>query len=125
MTTKLTVREFFERFPDDEACLNHIMDVRFGLRHVCRKCGVESTFHRLANGRAHSLAPIVATMSIRLPGRFFRTRGRRSNSGSMRSISLSRRATACPARNCSAQLGVTYKTAWRMGMKIREADRQG
>ena len=32
---RLTVGEFFARFPDDDACLNHIMEVRYGLRHTC------------------------------------------------------------------------------------------
>ena len=36
-----------EEAPDDEACLNHIMEVRFGMRHVCQACGVEGTFHKL------------------------------------------------------------------------------
>ena len=31
---RLTVGEFFARFPDDDACLVHIMEVRYGLRHV-------------------------------------------------------------------------------------------
>ena len=48
-----SVREFFQQFPDDEACLTHIMEVRFGLRHTCRKCGVVgSTFHRMTDRRA-------------------------------------------------------------------------
>ena len=51
---KLTVGEFFARFPDDDACLNHIMEVRFGARHVCQACGVEGTFHKLTNRRAFS-----------------------------------------------------------------------
>src|SRR5258708_24755319 len=53
---KLTVREFFARFPDEDACLTHIMEVRYGLRHVCRACGVECTFHKLASRRAFSSA---------------------------------------------------------------------
>ena len=36
---KLTVRQFFDRFSDDDACLNHIFEVRFGVRHVCGKSG--------------------------------------------------------------------------------------
>ena len=36
-----SVREFFVEFPNDDACLTQIMEVRFGLRHVCRKCGEE------------------------------------------------------------------------------------
>lgn len=45
----LSVREFFARFPDDDACLKHVMEVRYGLRHPCDKCLHLSTFHRLAN----------------------------------------------------------------------------
>src|SRR5665213_1853221 len=52
-----SVREFFARFPNDEACLEHIMTVRYGLRHTCAKCGVvDATFHRLAKRPAYSCA---------------------------------------------------------------------
>lgn len=56
MTEKFTVRDFFTRFPDDATCLDHIMEVRYGLRHVCEKCGKDVTFHRLAERRAYSCA---------------------------------------------------------------------
>ena len=35
-----SVREFFEEFTDDDACLKRIMEVRCGLRHVCGACGL-------------------------------------------------------------------------------------
>ena len=44
-----SVREFFARFPSDDACLEHVMEVRYGLRHPCDRCLANSTFHRLAN----------------------------------------------------------------------------
>src|SRR5678815_5221201 len=53
---KLTVRKCFKRFPDEDACLEHVMDVRFGLRHKCRKCGVDSTFHKLELRKAYCCA---------------------------------------------------------------------
>src|ERR1700730_15850003 len=53
---RLTVGEFFARFPDEDTCLTHIMEVRYGLRHVCGICGVEGTFHKLSNRRAFSCA---------------------------------------------------------------------
>ena len=44
----LSVREFFTRFPDGNACLEHIMAVRFGgLTMDCPSCGVEGAFHKL------------------------------------------------------------------------------
>ena len=50
----LSVREFFERFPNDDACLEHIMEVRYGLRHDCQHCGVVgATFHKLKDRPAY------------------------------------------------------------------------
>ena len=51
-----SVGEFFQRFPDDEACLVHIFNARFGERHECRTCGVTFTFHRLENRRGWACA---------------------------------------------------------------------
>ena len=34
-----SVREFFERFPTGDSCLEHLMGIRYGLRHPCAKCG--------------------------------------------------------------------------------------
>lgn len=39
MASKITVRDFVNRFPTDDACLEHVMEVRCGLRHVCEACG--------------------------------------------------------------------------------------
>ncbi|WP_424993076.1 IS1595 family transposase [Oceaniradius stylonematis] len=114
-----SVRDFFQRFPDDEACLTHIMEVRFGMKHVCRKCGVESTFHRMTERRAFACAscgdhlyPTAGTVfeDTRTPLQlwfyaiYLFVTTRHGVSG----------------KELQRQLGVTYKTAWRMGMKIRE-----
>jgi transposase len=115
---RLTVGEFFARFPDDDACLNHIMEVRYGVRHVCAACGVEGTFHKLANRRAFSCAhcgahvyPTAGTVfqDTRTPLQvwfyaiFLFVTTRHGVSG----------------KELQRALGVTYKTAWRMGQQIR------
>jgi len=114
-----SVRDFFQRFSDDEACLTHIMEVRFGMKHVCRKCGVDSTFHRMTERRAFACAscgdhvyPTAGTVfeDTRTPLQlwfyaiYLFVTTRHGVSG----------------KELQRQLGVTYKTAWRMGMKIRE-----
>lgn len=116
---RLTVGEFFARFPDDEACLNHIMEVRFGMRHVCQACGVEGTFHKLTNRRAFSCSscgshiyPTAGTVfqDTRTPLRvwfyaiYLFVTTRHGVSG----------------KELERTLGVTYKTAYRMGMQIRK-----
>jgi transposase-like protein len=112
------VGEFFARFPTEEACLTHIMEVRYGLRHVCQACGVEGTFHKLTERRAFSCAscgdhvyPCAGTIfqDSRTPLRvwfyaiFLFVTTRHGVSG----------------KELERSLGVTYKTAWRMGQQIR------
>lgn len=116
---KLTVRELFARFPDEEACLTHIMEVRYGLRHTCAACEQYSTFHRLADRRAFSCArcghhvyPTAATVfqDTRTPLQvwfyaiYLFVTTRHGVSG----------------KELQRTLGVTYKTAYRMGQQIRK-----
>ena len=56
MAATLSVRQFFARFPDDDACLAHVMEVRYGHQPVCRKCGKEATFHRITGRKAFACA---------------------------------------------------------------------
>lgn len=115
---KLTVGEFFARFPDDDACLTHIMEVRYGLRHVCSACDEYSTFHKLTDRRAFSCArcghhvyPTAGTIfqDTRTPLQvwfyavYLFVTTRHGVSG----------------KELQRTLGVTYKTAWRMGQQIR------
>ena len=129
LTRKMTVREFFKRFPDDAACLEHIMSVRYGHRHTCSKCGVvDATFHRLENRKAYACAhcgdnlyPCAGTifeksttpLTVWFYAIFLFVSTRHGVSG----MELHR------------QLGVTRKTGYRMGMQIRKlmtnADYQG
>lgn len=115
-----SVRQFFARFPNDETCLEHIMSVRHGLRHTCRKCGViDATFHRLAKRPAYACAhcgdhvyPCAGTVfqDTRTPltmwfyAIYLFVATRHGVSG----------------KELQRQLGVTYKTAYRMGMQIRK-----
>jgi transposase-like protein len=114
-----SVRDFFARFPDDDACLNHIMEVRFGMKHPCRKCMNVATFHRLSGVRAFSCSycgdhvhPTAGTV-------FEDTRTPLQSWFYAIYLFVTTRH-GVSGKELQRQLGVTYKTAWRMGMKIRE-----
>lgn len=118
-TPEFSVREFFARFPDDEACLTHIMNVRYGTRHECRKCGVEATFHRMSDRRAYACAacgdhvyPTAGTIfeDTRTPLQVWFY--------AIYLFCTTRHGVS--GKELQRQLGVTYKTAWRIGTKIRE-----
>ncbi len=122
-----TLYEFQEQFPDDDACLHWIMVSRYGgTRLDCPKCERASKFHRVKQQRnyvcqwcGHHIYPCVGTPMERshLPlHKWFYT---------MFLFASSRHGVA--AKELERQLGVSYKTAWRMAHKIREhmADTDG
>jgi transposase-like protein len=118
-TRKLTVREFFKQFPNEDVCLEYVMKVRFGLRHTCAACGVvDATFHRIANRKkfecAHCgahIAPCAGTIfhksSTSLQVWFY----------AIYLFSVSRNGLS--GMELHRTLGVTRKTGQRMARQIR------
>lgn len=118
---EFSVREFFQRFPDDDACLAHIMQVRFGgTRFDCVSCGtVGATHHKLAKRRTyvaaccgHHVNPTANTIlhDTRTPlvSWFY----------AMYLFCTTRHGVS--GKELQRQLGVTYKTAYRIGQQIRD-----
>lgn len=114
-----SVRDFFKRFPDDEACLGHIFRVRFGERHVCRACGVEATFHRMANRRAWACSA-CGDHVYPTAGTIFEDTRTPLQSWFYAIYLFVTTRNGVSGKELQRALGVTYKTAWRMGHKIRE-----
>ncbi|UWR35799.1 IS1595 family transposase (plasmid) [Sulfitobacter sp. W027] len=113
------VRQFFQQFPTDEACLEHLFNVRFGQGHTCPKCERDAKWYRLHSEQAyscqwcgHHIHPMVGSIfeKSRTPLQlwfyaiFLFTTSKHGVSG----------------KELERQLGVTYKTAWRMAKLIRE-----
>ena len=115
----LTVTDFFRKFPTDDACLEHLWQVRFGDSVECEKCGKEGKFYRLSKAPAyacprcgHHIHPMVGTPFARshtpLQKWFY----------ALYLFTTTRHGVS--AKELQRQLGVTYKTAWRMGHEIRK-----
>jgi transposase-like protein len=114
-----SVREFFARFPSDDACLEHIMSVRHGLRHVCQHCGTESTFHKLAERPAYSCAHCGAHVHPCAGTVFQDTRTPLQMWFYAIYLFVTTRH-GVSGKELQRTLGVTYKTAWRIGDQIRK-----
>jgi transposase-like protein len=113
----LTVQDFLRMFPDDDTCLAHLFHVRYGVDPQCPKCGEIGKFHRLSKMPAytcncgHHLHPMTGTP-------FLRTRTSLQKwFYAMFLFTTTRNGVA--AKELQRQLGVTYKTAWRMAKEIR------
>jgi transposase-like protein len=107
------------RFPTDDSCLDHLMDVRYGLSGSCPKCEREGKYHRVKKRPVyecqwcgHQISPMAGTPFAKsrtpLQKWFY----------AMYLFTTSRHGV--PAKELQRQLGVTYKCAWRMGHEIRK-----
>lgn len=116
---QITVAQFFKRFPDDETCLKHLFQVKYGETLDCPKCGKHGKFSKLTDMPAfqcswcaYRIHPMVGTpfekSRTALQKWFY----------AMYLFTTSRHGV--PAKELERQLGVTYKTAWRMGHEIRK-----
>lgn len=121
MAKQFTVQDFFKRFKDDDACLDHLMAVRYGERVTCPKCSKTVRFVRITGIPAyacptprcgHHIHPMAGSPFARthtaLQKWFY----------AMYLFTTSRHGVS--AKELQRQLGVTYKTAWRMGHEIRK-----
>lgn len=114
-----TLRQFQDRFPTEESCLEHLMRVRWGDRHDCEKCGKSAHFYRVKDRRSyaceycgHQVYPTAGTP-------FDRTRTPLRDWFYVMFLFCSTR-NGIAAKEVERQLGVTYKTAWRMCHEIRK-----
>lgn len=119
MAKHFTVQDFFKRFPDDNACLEHLMQVRYGQQLACPKCNKVGKFSRIKKLPAfqcawcgHHIHPMAGTPFARsttpLQKWFY----------AMYLFTTTRHGVS--AKELQRQLSVTYKTAWRMGHEIRK-----
>lgn len=117
---KFTFKQFQAEYPDDAACLERLMEVQYGGTDImCPACSKPSKFHPMTERRAfacqvcgHHIYPCAGTIfhksSTSLTKWFF----------AMYLMTSTRHGVA--AKELERQLGVTYKTAWRMAHELRK-----
>ena len=119
MAKSFTVQDFFRQFPDDDTCLEHLMKLRFGESLDCPKCGKHGRFTKITKQPAyqcawcgHHIHPMAGTpfenSRTSLQKWFY----------AIYLFTVTRSGVS--AKELQRQLGVTYKTAWRMGHEIRK-----
>lgn len=115
---KYTIKEFNQQFPDDEACLEFIFKARYPNGVFCPKCQKETAHYRIKSKPVFScefcgnqVSPMVNTIFHKSPTPL------RSWFYAMFLMSSTR--CGISAKQLQRELGVTYKTAWRMFTQIR------
>ena len=119
MTTKgPSLREFQDRFPTEDSCLDHLFQVRYAGTN-CPKCDRPVNYSRVRGRRAYQCAWCANQLYPTAGTPFDRTRtSLRDWFYVMFLFTTTRNGVA--AKRVERELGVTYKTAWRMCHQIRK-----
>lgn len=115
---KYTIKNFNVDFPDDNACLDYIFENRYGKDYECPKC-YKTGFYRVKERKCYACAwcgyqlhPLANTIfhksSTSLRNWFFAI------------FLMSQSKNGVSAKEIERQVGVTYKTAWRVQRQIRK-----
>lgn len=119
MNTKTpTLRQFQDRFPTEDSCLDHLFEVRYAGTD-CPKCGRPVKYSRVRGRRAYQCQWCANQLYPTAGTPFGRTRtSLRDWFLVMFMFCTTRNGVA--AKEVERQIGVTYKTAWRMCHEVRK-----
>lgn len=114
---KYTIEQFNKLFPDDDACLEWLRNKLYPQRIYCVSCKKATKFYRIKNRKVfgcdlcgHQISPTANTIFDHSPTSL------RSWFYAIYLMSTTRRGIS--AKQLQRELGVTYKTAWRMFHRI-------
>ena len=116
---KYTKRQFQNQFPDEDTCLDWLRHRRWPERIECPSCSKTNKFHRVRARKVYEcdycgyqLSPTAGTIlhksSTPLRDWFYAV------------FLMASTRTGISAKQLERELGVTYKTAWRMFTQIRK-----
>ncbi|MGA2878034.1 MAG: IS1595 family transposase [Bryobacteraceae bacterium] len=116
---RYTVNHFNAEFPNDDACLAHIAAERYpGGMAPCEKCKKETKHHRI-NGRTAYSCDYCGTHIYPLAGTIFEKTTTSLRLWFYAMYLMGSTRCGISAKQIQREIGVTYKTAWRMFKQIR------
>lgn len=113
-----TIKQFNDQYPTDDACLDAIFKNRYGALRRCPACTKRTTFYRVKSRKCYAcqscgyqLHPLADTI--------FHKSETPLKSWFYAIFLFANSKNGVAAKELERQLGVTYKTAWRMAKQIR------
>lgn len=115
---KFTINEFRKRFPDDDSCLAEVMQLRYGSVKICPECQKDTKFHRVRSRKCYE-CQWCGLQVYPTKGTIFEKSTTPLSDWFYVIYLLTATRSGVSAKEVQRQLGVTYKTAWRMCHQIR------
>ena len=116
---RFTIHQFNEMFPDEETCLDAVRDMLYPEGIACRSCQEVTAHYRLKGRKAYSCQG-CGTQVYPLAGTIFAKSSTPLRSWFYAMYLMASTRTGISAKQLERELGVTYKTAWRMFKEIRK-----
>jgi transposase-like protein len=120
---KYTIKSFHADFPDDAACLDFVFKTRWPDGGTC-KCGKKDCFYPVKGRRSYACSWCGYQISP-TAGTIFHKSETSLKSWFFAMFLMSSSKNGVAAKELERQIGVTYKTAHRMGHKIRQLMQSG
>ena len=113
-----TITQFNEQYPTDDACLDAIFKNRYGTLHRCPTCEKRTTFYRVKHRKCYA-CQVCGYQLHPLADTIFHKSETPLKSWFYAIFLFANSKNGVAAKELERQLGVTYKTAWRMAKQIR------
>ena len=121
LESRYAVMEFLAEYPDDASCLDYLWRTLYspdGVHYECPACDELRTFHRVASRPLYSCAKCGKGIHP-TKGTIFEKSSTSLHLWFYAIYLMSSTRCGVSAKQLERELGVTYKTAWRMFNKIR------
>lgn len=114
----MTYEEFLDLFPDDDACFEYLKERFYPDGTRCPGCSRPSRFHRIKGRSAYS-CQFCGTHVYPTAGTIFHRSTTSLQLWFWAIFLMGSTRSALSTRALERELGVTYKTAYRMASRIR------
>jgi transposase-like protein len=115
---KYTIRDFDKQFPNDEACFEWLREFLYPAGIECKNCGEVTKHHRMKNRMSFS-CDRCGHHEHPMAGTIFQDTRTPLKSWFYAVYLMAQSRCGISAKHLERELGVTYKTAWRMFKQIR------
>lgn len=115
---KYTIKNFNEQFPDNNSCLEWLKNKRYPDGIFCEKC-CKTTKHHKVNNRTSYACDFCGNHVYPMAGTILEKSTTSLKDWFYAIFLMANTRCGISAKQLERELGVTYKTAWRMFKRIR------
>jgi len=114
-----TIKDFNKQFPTDDACLDYLFKARYPKGVYCQKCQKVTPHYRIPSRKVYSCQFCGSHVSP-TAGTIFHKSDTSLRSWFHAIFLMASTKTGISAKQLERELGVTYKTAWRIFNQVRK-----